>query len=60
MKKVGYLLPHQLEQLLEQEVIAVNLSIIANKKQYAKVYYHILKGIASNIHAVFANHHIMH
>ena len=44
LKKVAYLLPDQLDHLMEKEGVAVNLSIVANKKQYARLYSLVLKG----------------
>jgi len=44
LKKVGYLLPDQLSHIIEMEGVAVSLSIVANKKQYARLYYKVNKG----------------
>ena len=44
LKKVAYLMPDQLIHIMELEGISVNLAVVANKKQYAKIYCQVNKG----------------
>ena len=42
LQAIAYLLPAEMERLVEEEAHAINLSVVANQRNYAQLCMHLL------------------